>query len=494
MITGETIAGHATKNPHGIAIAFDDEVITWCALEDLLKRTAAWITSLSPGHGPVAIHLAHTPALAVIFLAVIRLGREAQILDTQWPRRNCDRLLNKLNPDLVVTADNALKAHKITLNSHALSFETFSALLGNVKPIEPWPVTDPARPFYVGCTSGSTGPPKGYRRNHASWIASFEAAQSEFKLTSGDVILAPGTLTHSLFSFSLCYAMHIGAKCVMQRNFRPGYLLKYARAHNASVLFSVPAQLGLISRHAMAGFGSERLRWLVSSGSKWRSSEESQLRLLFPAAQFAEFYGASETSFISIAHECEAAPAESVGRAFETVEITIRNPDGAILATGSRGRIFARSKMSFSGYATGEPCFLTAGDGAICVGDLGYLDDKGWLYISGREHRMIVTSGKNLFPEEVERVIETHPWIEAAAVIGVMDIKRGEVPVGLIQTAYLANVTRAELISHARTYLPLYKIPRLYFTVDEWPFTPSGKTDFAKLTEFYRSGTLRPLT
>ncbi len=494
MIAGGLIARHAAEMPERAAICFDGETISWRDLESLLLKLANWISSHAGASGPVAIHLPNSPALAAIFLAVIRMGREAQILDTQWPRTASEKLLADLKPALVLTSDREWVCHKnIVLKHDQLSFSGLSKRIDFTTAIRKWPEVDPEIDFYTGFTSGSTGLPKGYRRNHRSWVLSFFAAQSEFNLDENDVILAPGTLTHSLFLFALAYAMHIGATCVLSRTFRPDHIAEAARAHRATVLFSVPAQLTLLSKQAENCAPANCLRRIISSGSKWRGRDNRGLRKLFPEARFSEFYGASETSFISIAHEGDDSPPNSVGRAFEGVSINIRNQSGRLLPIGEPGRIFVASAMTFTGYATADGIIQRDENGAIASGDIGFLDAAGHLYLSGRENRMIVTSGKNLFPEEVERVLAMLECVEAVAVISTSDDKRGERVLGIIKLAPGSHISQSMLIAHARQHLPLFKIPRSYFIARDWPITRSEKTDFQKLAAMWRGGMLEPL-
>jgi long-chain acyl-CoA synthetase len=220
---------------------------------------------------------------------------------------------------------------------------------------------------------------------------------------------------------------------------------------------------------------------VLSSGAKWFADALPDLRRLFPASRFAEFYGASELSFVTVAKDDEAVPPDSVGRAFPGVSVSIRDRAGRRLPPGRVGRVFVESPLLFSGYAVGGEDDLYRAGNAISVGDRGRLDADGFLYLVGREKRMIVTSGKNIFPEEIERVLESHPAVAAAAVLGMPDAKRGERLVAILSLRPCTRASPATLIAHLRRVLALYKVPRVYATVSAWPRTASGKSDFAAL-------------
>jgi long-chain acyl-CoA synthetase len=160
---------------------------------------------------------------------------------------------------------------------------------------------------------------------------------------------------------------------------------------------------------------------------------------------------------------------------------------------GRVGRVFVESPFVFMGYAAGgEQDLYRAGD-ALSVGDRGYLDDDGYLYLVGREGRMIVTSGKNVFPEEIERALERHPAVAAAAVLGLPDARRGERLLALVSLRPNTRVRRAQLVAHLRPALPLAKVPRAYAAVARWPRTSSGKSDFAALARLWTAGKCEPL-
>lgn len=483
------IAIHAGHRPDSLALTFNGQSLNWRELDVAMRGIACAIRAQAPQARTIALLLPHSPALALFFLATVRLGLEAQILDTQWPDDIRAALLGRLQPDLVVSAsENRARADRaICIGSSRHNLHDLKANFAREATLEEWPSVDPSCSFYVGFTSGTTGLPKGYRRSHNSWIESFHAATHAFGIRHHDVVIAPGTLTHSLFLFALAHSMHVGAHCVLSRSFRPDQTLSLIKENAGTTLFGVPVQLGLIALLAGGDFAATSVRRVISSGSKWRERDRAKLHSLFPEARFSEFYGTSETSFISVAHEEDHTPGRSVGRAFPGVEISIRAQSGTPLARGETGRIFTRSTMTFDGYAATEELATITCDGFVGTGDMGFLDEQGFLHLAGRERRMIVTSGKNLFPEEVERVLENFPGVQHAAVIALPDDKRGERPVAIVSADAGVELNRSELAAHARRHLPLFKLPRDYALATEWPLTRSGKTDFHMLENWWHA-------
>ncbi len=344
----------------------------------------------------------------------------------------------------------------------------------------------------VGTTSGSTGMAKRYKRSQHSWLASFAADQHEFGLTNCDVIIAPGSLQHSLFSYALCRGMHIGATVVLSESFRPDRVLGQIENHQGTVVYGVPTQLKLITQQAK-GKTFPSVRWVLSSGARWFSEILPQLRESFPNARIAEFYGASELSYVSIAlHTNDSSlPQGSVGRPFHGTQIRIEPSDSG------QGKIWVHSQGLFDSYLGEAPAdfseqFDSAGKRWLSVGDLGWVDAQGYLFLTGRESRKLVVSGKNLYPEELEQLLLGHPKVTEAAVLGVPDDLRGERLVAAVQFAsddpYAQEQSvnqcapsPADLIAFLRPLVEDFKLPRSYVAIKDWPRTATGKTDFAAL-------------
>ena len=167
--------------------------------------------------------------------------------------------------------------------------------------------------------------------------------------------------------------------------------------------------------------------------------------------------------------------------------MTIRDASGRRLPTGRTGRVFVRSELCFMEYATGDQPALTRAGEAMSVGDMGFLDAEGFLHLVGRADRMIISSGRNIHPEEIEAVLRRRARVAEAAVLGVADAKRGTRLQAMIKPAG-EPPTAAELMAFARAHLPASKVPRHFAVLAEWPHTASGKTDFAGVARAWQAG------
>lgn len=442
------LSGWAQARPYAPALTEDSEILTFGALEALTRQRAAEINALkTPWIAPV--DAAESTALRLVeFLAIVRSGRCAAVLDPLWPAG---------------TRAEVSRALERAAHGGAPEGQT---------------------PFYCGFTSGSTGVPKGYVRGHVSWIESFRACLDTFGADARGTVLAPGSICHSLSLFGMLLGLWSGGGAVVQRHFSASRALASLALGAASWLVCVPSQLLLMMDHArhkgwdpIAG-----VRLVLISGAQWVRHRTPELRRLFPRARIVEFYGTSETSFVSWLDADEPARPGDVGRLFPSVDVEIR-PWGA----GSEvGAIFVKSPMLFDGYVLqGHDQTAARRDGAwLSVGDLGRLDTEGRLHLFGRHNRMIVTSGKNLFAEEVEEHLLAIPDIEAVSVQARPDPLRGAAVVAIIKPMEPFNhrLHAGDLSAHCRRGLEPHKVPREFYVAQSWPSTAGGKTDHAALS------------
>lgn len=342
----------------------------------------------------------------------------------------------------------------------------------------------------VGATSGSMGPAKSYVRTQASWITSFLLEQECFGVSADDVVLAHGNPSHSLFFYAICNALYAGASVLCAKGFRPDDLYAQAAELRATVLYAVPTQLEMLVKHRQQTT-VPTVRLVLSSGARFAAHNIDSIRKIFPNAAIIDFYGASETSYIALASHTSdrRCPAGSVGKAFPGVTIYIEPLQGftedqpaAHGAQAEIGRIWAHSDMLFERYlgvppAAYEERIDQSGRRWLTVGDLGWINDDGYLFLAGRTDRTINVSAVKIQPEEIEAALMGHLAVMQAAVVGLPDGLRGERLVAALQLK--SPVLAAELIAYLRPRLGDQKVPRDYRLLSQWPMTPSGKTDLA---------------
>ena len=333
------------------------------------------------------------------------------------------------------------------------------------------PPPDPHdQPILETLTAGSTGQPRRIRRTQASWIASF-AVNAGLCIRPDARIATLGRLIHSLSLYGAIEGLHLGAQVHLLSELRPDRQRAAMRDRRITHLYATPAQLRLVLGPGML----PDLGLILVGGSKLDSSLRAALAILAPNAQVHEFYGAAETSFITLADK--ATPHTSVGRPFPGVEIHL----------DPIGEVWVKSPYLFLGYA--DPPRTTAGlrrggppatrwqDGWLSVGEIGGMQD-GLLYLKGRAGRMITVADQNVFPEEIEAFLHSLPGISRAAVLPIPDAKRGHALIAFLQGD---PAQEAAIVTALRQTLGPLKSPKALLWRDDWPMLPSGKTDLKAL-------------
>ena len=452
------LAHWAQHRPEVIALQSEEQAWTFARLhKEVQKRSAILVAQRSPETVLLDAHQSTLERL-VDFLAVIHSGRCAAVADPDWQPAVRQRIQSWLP----------------------------------TQPCDLQQATATA-PFYTGFTSGSTGTPKGFKRHHLSWTESFRVGLQDFGPVVAQRTLAPGRISHSLFLFGAMQGIWYGVGAVMQEKFSAPRCLATLAAGGTPCLVAVPSQLLLMLQWAehrkLAPIPQVEL--ITISGARWMRAHTPALRKLFPQARIIEFYGASEASFVAWMDADEASSPQAVGRPFSNVDIDIRPTMDQSVAEPDRshasdGLIYIRSPMLFMDYVgdAHDPTAVLRDGGWLSVRDMGHIDERGMLCLAGRQSRMIVTQGKNLFPEEVENLLAEHPQIAQASLQGQADALRGMQVHGIVQWNQeqpLPAMDALALTQWVRERSEAFKAPRQWWVCTDWPMTASGKTDHAKL-------------
>jgi len=315
-------------------------------------------------------------------------------------------------------------------------------------------------PVFETLTSGSTGKPKRILRSQASWIASFNV-NARFGIGPEARVAVLGGLEQSLALYGAVEGLHLGAEVHLLDGLRPDRQRQALAARRISHLYAAPAQLRLL----LEGSGAcPDLLLVLVGGSKLDPALRAGLQAMAPSARVLEFYGAAETSFITLADA--ETPEGSVGRAYPGVQIDLV-PDG---------KVWVKSPYLFMGYAESERSEDWR-DGWLSVGEVGRLQD-GYLYLRGRAGRMVTVADQNVFPEEIETLLQSLPGVTRTAVLPVPDARRGVVLVAMLQGD---NSAHDAILAILRAELGPLKAPKALIWLQDWPLLPSGKTDLRAL-------------
>lgn len=449
------------------AIRLKNSVVSYAQLHERVMRQAGQMAARLERPGGVAIILRDRVELLAAFFACAAIGRPAAPLDPDMPPARLEKILATHFAGLI--SDRGVRSGGSGL--------TELPPPGDEKCPVPAIQRDPQAEFYWGQTSGTTGEPKLVARSHASWITSFEASEQVFDFGSGETVLVPGPLHHSLFLYGAVHALCRG-HCVAlpPPRFRAGNLGGYEASH----LYAVPFMLGKLA--------SERkqmpsLRQIFCGGAKLDPFLRETCEALWPDTDLVEFYGSTETSFITFHSTRNRGPKGSVGRIFPGVQIEIRDENGRPVDRSQTGQIHVASEMLFDRYVGGEHAAPW-----VSVGDIGWLDEQSCLHLTGRASRIINSKGLKIYPEQIEAALASRSEIEASAVVAMPDALRGEAAVAVIVFRPGERADRAALSAFCRTELGEGHNPLRFYEAERLPKTPSGKVAVAAIAEALAAG------
>jgi len=335
----------------------------------------------------------------------------------------------------------------------------------------PWPLgdgvteNDLAGLFYTG---GTTGASKGVMLTHRNLIANTYHWLLTAPQTDSERVLVMAPLFHAAGSNGVLANIWTGGCQVPLGAFEPGRALDLIQRHGITATLGVPTMLAAIAEEQLARpreVGS--LRLIAHGGSPIATEVIRRTHMAFPGAEMVEVYGATELSPLATAQMGEQnliddPRARSCGRAMIGCDIRIFDPNGVELARGEVGEVVVRGANVMLGYWNKpEQTAAVLRDGAYWTGDLGYMDDEGFLFLVDRSKDMIVTGGENVYSTEVEEVLYRHPAVLEAAVFGVPDDRWGEaVHAVVVPRANFAHVDPDEIIVFCRQHIAGYKVPK----------------------------------
>ncbi len=344
-------------------------------------------------------------------------------------------------------------------------------------------------PCWYFFTSGTTGRSKAAVLTHGQmcFVVNNYLADQMPGLGPDDASLIVAPLSHGAGVHAMPQVVR-GAKSVMLpgSSFDEEAVWRLIEEHAVANMFTVPTILTRMVRHpSVDRYDHSTLRHVIYAGAPmYREDQVAALKKI--GKVIVQYYGLGEvtgsiTYLPAEAHSIvdEEMPVGSCGFARSGMEIAIRDPEGAILPADTRGEICVRGPAVFAGYLNNpEANAKVFKDGWFHTGDLGYLDDRGFLYLTGRASDMYISGGSNVYPREAEEVLLTHPGVEEVAVLGVPDPKWGEAGVAVVVRSSReegGSLSKEELLGHLEGRLSRYKFPQIFVFWDELPKSGYGK-------------------
>lgn len=345
----------------------------------------------------------------------------------------------------------------------------------------------------IAFTSGSTGAPKAVRNSHESTVHMHIPAGSEIgDVRAGEVFALGAPLTHFAQIFVLPTFLK-GGTVVMLHGLDVDLIFDAVERYRVTATALVPTVLYMMLAHPRRNsVDLSSLRTIVYAGSPMAPDRLREAVTAFGQV-FSQTYAGTEPTFMTcltkedhdISNPATAHRLGSAGRAMSHVTLSVQDEQDNILASGEIGEICSRQAGQMVGYVDSTRDHETIRDGWVHTGDIGYIDDDGYVFIVDRKKDMVVTGGFNVFPRQIEDVLLQHPAVAQCAVIGVPDEKWGEAVKAIVVQAATQSATADELIALVKEHKGSVWAPKTVKFVDSLPLTTTGKIDKKNLKAPY---------
>lgn len=482
---------NARRNPHGAAIIDDDGSITFQEFEDAVNAVANGLLAKGVRGGDgVAILARNHRWFLIANYGCARVGARLIMLNSEFSGPQIKDVSEREGAKLIIYDDEytaavsaaqpelgKLRALGVNPDSDQPSGstdETLAQLIAHSSKAPAPKITKQASIIIL--TSGTTGTPKGANRSTPPTLAPVGGTLSHVPFRAGEVTSLPSPMFHALGYLHASLAMFLGSTLVLRRRFKPATVLEDLEKHKVTAIVVVPVMLSRILDQLEKTSPKpdlSRLRIVFASGSQLGAELATRaMKALGPVIY--NMYGSTEVAFATIAGPADLAHnAATVGPVVKGVTVKILDDNGHALPQGEVGRIFVGNFFPFEGYTGGGGKQII--DGLLSSGDVGYFDERGLLYVSGRDDEMIVSGGENVFPAEVEDLISGHPDVIEATALGVDDQEWGARLRAFVVKKEGSEVDEDAIKLYVKNHLARYKVPRDVVFIDELPRNPTGK-------------------
>ncbi|MGA2420091.1 MAG: AMP-binding protein [Candidatus Acidiferrum sp.] len=481
----------AERSPERLALVETSGAWTYAQLEAAIARAETWVkdAKVRPGDRVMMVS-ENCRAFVAMFLALARYGAWPVLVNARLSARELDEIREHCGARLVLYTTTVSPQAREHAKRHGAPVSDIPELgpmgVGAIndrvvpEPLDSSVADNVAAMIY---TSGTTGLPKGVMLTHRGLLFVADVSAKIRSLTPDDRLYGILPMSHAVgLSVVLLGALHSGTTLYLSPRFDPVAALATIDKERLTVVLGAPAMFSLLLEYTkMKGITARKypaLRIISSSGAPLHAAVKADVEKLFGLPLY-NGYGVTECSpNISQAVVEKPRTDTSVGRVLPGIEVKFIGPDGQPVPQGEVGELRVRGPNVMKGYyrAPEETAAAIDAEGWFNTRDLARIED-GYLFIVGRTKELIVRFGFNVYPAEVEAVLNNHPEVVRSAVIGrtVEGVDGGEEVIAFVQTTPGSPLTSENMAEHAAQHLAPYKRPSSIHMVAAMPLTPTGK-------------------
>ncbi len=467
----------ASRHEPGARIAvYANNIPEWVLLELACGLAGVVLVTVNPSYQPRELNyvLGQSRAEAIYFVESFRGNPMASIVDE-------------------ACKDNDAILHRILLTDHAALYNGESTGV--------LPAVKPGDPTQIQYTSGTTGFPKGALLHHHGLIQNGTDVMTRAGVGEGDLFIHNMPMFHTTGCAILTLGgLGVGATFMLAPMFDPAMIVRVIERDRPLFFLGVPTMIvAILDEVAKSGRDVSSVERIMSGGAMVAPELCRKAKAVF-GAPIQIVYGQTESSpVITQAWYDDTIEdlTETIGQPLPHVEVSILKPGANEVAPiGEQGEICCRGYLVMTGYNDNPEATKAAidGEGWLHTGDLGRMDARGYVRITGRVKEMIIRGGENLFPAEIENALLELDGVAEVAVVGIPDEKWGEEVACFLRMKSDQRPDAASLKAFIRKRLSPQKTPTYWVYVDEWPLTGSGKIQKFRLVEEFVKGAFTPLT
>ena len=497
----EVITDQSKKRKRKVALLVDSKKIRYGDILEKVDKLAGYFRQKGIKEGDkVALFLRNSPEFIYTIFAVSKIGAISVPINTFLKKEELDYILKDSAAKMLVTSQihekvvNAGSASSLceailwegeSQNSDQVLFDEALSVETRIEHVER-ALDDCAVIIY---TSGTTGKPKGAMLSNQNILSNIEFSRKVMEVKPKDRVIVFLPMFHAFtFTAGVMMPLYVGGSIVIIKSLQPfSNIFKQTLTKRVTMFVGIPDVYNALAKAKLPWYflWFNSVRVFVSGAAALQPKTLDAMAKKFKRAKLLEGYGLSEASPVVCVNTLKKQKAGSVGTAMYDYEIKIVDKDMEEVPSGDIGDIIVKGDNIMLGYYNrDEATRETIVNGWLLTGDMGYMDDEGFIFIVDRRKDLIISKGINIYPREIEEVVDGFSGVKASAVVGIFDERSGEIPVIYLELKEEhENFDELSLKKYMREHLANYKIPKQIHTIEELPKNATGKVLKRELKE-----------